>query len=153
MIKDNIQNAEKYYTLSERIKLGLEYLKNTDLAALEIGRYEILGNEVFVNVQDYLSKDENDAKFEAHKNYIDIQYVIEGEEKIGVCDVRKLSPYADYDAQTDIVFFTKDTSQKTDFIKLNFNEFVILSTNDAHMPSVCVKSPSKVKKAVVKVLV
>ena len=41
MIKDNLNNAEKYYNLSDKIKIALEYLKNTDLKNLEAGRYYI----------------------------------------------------------------------------------------------------------------
>lgn len=153
MIKDNIQNADKYYSLSERIKLGLEYLKNTDLTTLEDGRYEILGNQIYVNIQNYVSKEEVDAKFEAHKNYIDIQYIIDGEERIGVSDVDNFLPLSEYDSEKDIVFLKRNTSGMENFVNLRSREFVILNPQDAHMPSVAVNSPSNVKKAVVKVLV
>lgn len=153
MIKDNIQNADKYFSLSERIKLGLEYLKNTDLTALEDGRHEILGNQVYVNIQNYVSKEEVDAKFEAHKNYIDIQYIIDGEERIGVSNVDNFQPLSEYDSEKDIVFLKRNTSDIGNFVNLRSNEFVILNPQDAHMPSVAVNSPSNVKKAVVKVLV
>ena len=153
MIKDNIQNAEKYFNLSERVKLGLKYLQNTDLAALEDGRYEILGNQVYVNIQNYLSKEEADAKFEAHKNYIDIQYIIDGEERIWVSDVDNFTPLSQYDSEKDIVFLKRNTSGEENFVNLRSNEFLILNPQDAHMPSLAVNCPSKVKKAVVKVLV
>lgn len=153
MIKDNIKNAENYYNLSNRVKLGLEYLVNTDFSNIENGKYKILDNEIFAIIQDYQSKIKEEGKFEAHRKYIDIQYIIKGEEQMGVSDIENFSQIAEYDDEKDIIFLTPKPDKIFDFINVKEKEFAIFMPKDAHMPSIAVKSPSYVKKVVVKILV
>ena len=80
MIKDKLLNSSAYYNLSERIKIGLFWLENTDLKNIADGKYLIDGDNVYASVQTYDTKD--DVKYESHRRYIDIQYMIDGEEKI-----------------------------------------------------------------------
>ena len=82
MIKDKLTNADTYYGISERLKQGFEWLKNNDLLNIPDGRYLIDGEKIFANVQSYITKD--DAPYEAHRRYADIQYMIKGLEKVGV---------------------------------------------------------------------
>ncbi len=152
MIKDNIKNAEDYKDLPERVELGLKFLKDTDLSVMENGKYEILGSDVYAVIQDYSSKPLADGKFEAHKRYIDIQYIVKGEERIGVGDIKNFSPATDYDEERDIVFLNNNEN-KTELINVNENEFVIFTPKDVHMPSIEVINRNYVKKAVVKVLI
>lgn len=151
MIKDNIQNAEKYFNLSERMKLGLKFLMKTDFSKLENGKHEILGTEIYANVQDYFSKPQEEGKFEAHREYIDIQFIIEGTEKIGFGNIENYSETTTYNEEKDIVFLEEKSGINSDFIELKPNEFAIFTPKDAHMPSIAVSSPSFVKKVVVKV--
>lgn len=153
MQKDNIKNAKKYYELSEYIKLGLEYLENTDFSEMQNGKYKILGDFVFAIVQDYHSKPESEGKFEVHKKFIDIQYIIDGEERMGVGDINNFSETTKYDDVKDIVFLEPKAQSMPDFLNLKEKEFVIFMPSDAHMPSISVKDSSYVKKVVVKVSV
>ena len=150
MIKDNIRKAENYFDLSERVKLGLKYLANTDFSNIKSGKYRILDDEVFAIVQDYELKPEAECKFEAHRKYIDIQYIIDGEERIGVCDIENFSQNIEYDNEKDIAFLTLKPGGNPDFINLKEKEFAIFMPKDAHMPSIEVEMPKYVKKVVVK---
>ncbi len=152
MIKDNIKNAKNYSDLSEHIKLGLEYLADTDFSVLANGKYKISGNEVFAIVQDYLSKPIAEGQFEAHKKYIDIQYIVKGEEQIGVLGIENFSESTNYDENKDIVFLSPNTNCMPEFVQIKAKEFLILFPNDAHKPSIATKSPSYVKKIVIKAL-
>lgn len=147
---DNIKNAEKYYNLGERFQKGFEFLKNTDLFDLDNGKYEIDGEKIFVSVQDYNTKPLSEGKFEAHKKYADIQYIIKGSEKLGHTKVETLVPLGKYDENADITFFESDV--KFEFVKADEGDFVIFMPEDAHMPCIALCEPSYVKKAVVKVL-
>lgn len=153
MIKDSIKNANKYYNLSKRIELGLKYLKDTDFSKIKSGKYEILGSEVYALVQEYLSKPKSEGKFEAHKKYIDIQYIIEGEELMGVSDISNFSDLTPYNQEKDIVFLSLNTGINPEFISVRENEFAIFTEKDAHMPSIAFNTPELVKKVVVKVLI
>ncbi len=147
MIFDKLEKSHFYYGLSERIKTAFKYLAATDLLNLENGSYEIDGDNVFVIVQDYRTKPENEGKWEAHRNYIDIQYIIKGNEKLGYLNLEGFQPEGEYNFEKDIVF----GSGKGGFLEAKSGDFVLFAPQDAHMPGLCVNEPEYVKKAVVKV--
>lgn len=144
---------KNFCNLSDRLKLALEYLEKTDLKNMPNGIYDILKDEIYVNVQEYDTKDEQNCKWEAHKRYIDIQYMIEGVEKIGVGDIHNFENTIPYDIETDVEFLKTKTNNETEILTLKENDFVILYPFDAHRPQMKNKVVSHVKKAVVKVLV
>lgn len=149
MIKDGLINAEIYYGISPLLKQGLEWLKSNNLANIEDGKYFIDGENLYANVQTYETKDE--APYEAHRKYADIQYMIKGIEKIGVCDYKNCSTIEEYNEEKDIEFLkcNKDESHQV----LNEGDFLILYPQDAHQPSLKFNRNQKVKKIVVKVLI
>lgn len=149
MIKNSLKYTKNYYNLSEKIKLGLEFLETHDLKAMENGKYEILGEEVFINIQEYTSKPETDGKWEAHRKYIDIQVLIKGSEKIGVGEIQDFTTTEAYDEGKDVEFLTTNSSQQ--FITMRENDYIILYPYDVHMPQISIDKPTAVKKAVVKV--
>ena len=99
MLTTNILLAEKYDYLSEKFKKAFTFLRDTDLAALPVGNVPIDGNEVYANVQSYSTMDAADCPFESHKEYFDVQYVVEGEECFGYEPVENLIPSVEYDAE------------------------------------------------------
>ncbi len=152
MIKDNIENYKIYSGLSYGIKLGLEYLKNTDFSKVENGKYLLNDEVVYANVQDYTSKKLEDGKFEAHRNYIDIQYIAEGEEQIGVGDISNYKSFIKYVEENDIEFLNPIDENFSTFIKLKKGDFAIFYPHDAHMPQIAIDDNQKyVKKVVIKV--
>lgn len=147
MIKDKLENAQKYNHLGEKFIKAFEFLKNTDLKNLENGKYEIEGDKIFVSVQDYHTKPLCEGKFEAHEKYTDIQFIIAGEEQLGYGDIKNFKPVTFYDDKNDIVFLEGEG----DFAKAQVNDFLIFTPQDAHMPCIATDKPAYVKKAVVKV--
>lgn len=149
MIKDKIENAKIYYNLSGDIKLGLNWLETTDLNKLEDGKYIIKDSNVYASIQTYETK--TDANYESHRKYIDIQYLIKGEEKIGVTDLSNCKTCIEYDKERDLAFYTINTQDE--YIELKEGSFAIFYPHDAHKPSIAIKQPSTVKKVVVKVAI
>lgn len=147
MIFDNIKNAETYFNLDEKIKKGLEFILNNDLTTFENGKYEIDGDKVTANIQEYDTKSE--GLFEAHKKYIDIQYVISGFEKMGIHDVSKLDKNTEYDEEKDLQFFNGEGS----YVSVPQGYFTIFYPQDAHMPCITDKTHSHNKKVVIKILI
>lgn len=151
MIKDKLENAEKYYNVSKNLKKGFEWLKSQDLENIESGKYNIDGEIVYANIQEYETKE--DALYEAHKKYIDIQYMIRGREMVGVCERTVCKNNIPYDPQKDIEFM--DCTKTDEWQTLNSGEFLVLFPEDAHKPSITPKelqgSKNIVKKVVVKV--
>lgn len=149
MIKDILKNSNIYESISVNLKKGFDWLKNTDLTVLEDGRYEIDGKNVYANVQTYETK--TDAKYEAHRNYIDIQYMVKGEELVGVNDIAKCKTVDEYNPDTDLEFMNLQCQD--DYQNLREGEFLVLFPTDAHKPSMANVEPKTVKKIVVKVRV
>ena len=83
MILDSINNAERYYALLPRLEQVFNYLATTDLKALEVGRHDIMGDELFVNVSELELRPLEAAHLEVHNRYLDVQVVVEGEEYFG----------------------------------------------------------------------
>lgn len=150
MIVDKIENADSYSDLGANFQKAFEYLKNSDLINLENGKYEIDGENIFVSIQDYNTKPESEGKFEAHKVYTDIQFIIKGEEKLGWADIKNCKATTFYDDKNDIVFLDCQNGAG-DFVHAKKNYFVIFTPDDAHMPCIAESEPSYVKKAVVKI--
>jgi len=149
MIIDKLKNASFYYGISEKIATALKYLEKTDLSEFQNGKYEIEGDDIFVIVQDYHTKPLLEGKFEAHRKYIDIQYIIKGVEKMGYTNVHKLKPSTEYDEKKDIIFFEGEG----DFVTVEEGFFAIFAPEDAHMPGIESITSEYVKKAVVKIKV
>lgn len=147
MILDNIKNASLYYNLSERIQLGLKYLQETDLSKLEPGKYEIDGTNVYAAVSSYESRTMDKLKWEAHKNYIDIQYIVDGSEKMGYSHISEMHSPTEYNETKDVLFYQGNG----DFVTVRANNFAIFFPEDVHAPNMAVDTPSPVKKVVVKV--
>lgn len=146
MIIDKIENISKYKEIPE---FAHTFIKNITPDIKE-GRYE-LGEDNFANVESYLTKPHEVAKFEAHRNYIDIQLLLSGNERIYYNDVEGLVEAAPYDKSRDIVFF-KDSVKKSDYLTLNGTNFALIYPHEAHAPQVSVNDyAEQVKKVVVKV--
>jgi YhcH/YjgK/YiaL family protein len=147
MIIDKIENAKLYYNLSERIKKSFDYIMQTDLKNLQPSKHEIDGKNIFALVSEYETKLESEGKLEAHRKYIDVQYVIEGEELMGYVPLGNQNILEPYKKENDIIFFKGDKS----FTKVSAGMFAIFFPTDVHMPGICVERKSAVKKLVIKV--
>ena len=80
MIVDKIENARLYTQLSKPIAKALEALKEQNLSELADGRHDIDGDNIFLLSQRYETKPFEQGKLEAHRKYIDVQFVAAGRE-------------------------------------------------------------------------
>ena len=148
MIADTIKNRHLYESISPRIKTSLEYIAKTDFSAMEPGRYELDGSNLFVLVQVYDSIPRAQGRWECHQKYIDIQYIAEGAEQIGVNSLGKMKVTTEYNPEKDIAFL----GGEGDYITLSKGSYGIFFPEDAHQPKVAPNEISgKVKKVVVKI--
>ena len=147
MILDKLENANLYSCISENLKKGFDFLATTDLANLEVGRYEIDGKNVFALVSEYESKAHQDCRLEAHQTYADIQYIVSGKEAIGFAPLNGQTVTAEYNPEKDIVFFSGETTQ----LIVEAGMFAVFYPQDVHRPCMQINGPEKVKKVVVKV--
>lgn len=144
MIYDKIENL-KYYNIDTS---AVNFI-NTLSADKECGRYEI-SEGIYANIEEYPTKES--GYFEAHKNYIDIQLLLEGEEIIEYTTLEGLEVKDEYNPAKDIAFF-RDGQNKILKLPLTKGFFVLLYPHDAHKPQLISTKSQKVKKVVVKIKV
>lgn len=147
MIIDKLSNSNLYKNLGNRINIALEYLKLKDFSKMELGKYEIDGENIFALVNEYNTKDQNEGKLEAHKKYIDVQFVAKGKELMGYAPLENQAVIDPYNEQIDITFFSGEKS----FTLVEEGMFAIFFPTDVHLPGIKVDEPAYVKKVVVKV--
>lgn len=145
MIIDNLENSNRYLSLHKDFELVFDYLKTHNLLEQKCGKYEIKSNEVFYNLQEYETKPIQ--KLEAHKKYIDIQVVVQGEEYMGYTNIKNTVVTEEYNNEKDVMFL----NGKVDKLKADNKTFLIFFPDDAHMPSLCEQAPKNVKKAIFKI--
>ena len=144
MIKDNIRNSALYEGVNPGFPVAFAFIKEVIAAPKEVGRYD-LDNGVFAFVQSYDGKPADLCKIEAHKKYIDIQFVLKGKELFGVADLATQTMYEDRFEEKDVAFYHGDV----DLLTLRDGDFVIVFPEDAHRPQL--GDGFRVEKVVVKV--
>ncbi|MEC4726113.1 YhcH/YjgK/YiaL family protein [Shewanella sp. D64] len=151
MIVDTLSNAKLYSHLSPKLTQALVHLSKTDFSQLEVGNYELDGKDIFVIVNDYQTKPKEGESFEVHQRYIDVQYVVSGEEEFGYLPLADQTPSRPYFAEHDYAEFDYE-SNKSDatFIPFKAGMFAIFFPQDMHMPGTF-PTPEKVRKVVIKV--
>ncbi|MBO4719674.1 MAG: YhcH/YjgK/YiaL family protein [Prevotella sp.] len=147
MVFDKIDKIELYKGLSDDIYEGLKFLKQAD-SNLAVGTYQVCPG-VKAIVSEYETKTNNEYGFEAHKQYIDIQGLLFGEERVACLPIEKLKETKPYSEEMDAAFYSADEQPQEMIIGNGY--FAIFYPQDGHMPQLCIDSPKKVKKVVVKV--
>ena len=147
MVIDKIEHASLYYGLGERFQRALEWLAAVDPSALPVGeRVDIDGDELYATLFEVDTLPLEQCRLECHRNYADIQYLIEGEE--AVCYALPDAPLTQLSEYTpDIQFFTTDW----DTITVRPGTFYIVWPQDLHAPRAARGSVGPVKWLVVKV--
>jgi biofilm protein TabA len=148
MIADLLTNAHLYAGLGPGIACGLRFLAETDLAGLAPGTHELDGRRLFALVSDYTPKPPAEGRWEAHRRYLDLQYVVSGVERMGVAPIERVAA-GDYDADRDMLRL----AGAGDFLTFGAGQFMILWPGDAHMPGVDAGVPGPVRKVVVKIAI
>lgn len=145
----NVIEFNRQYLLNpERWDRAFSFLREADLTGLEKGRYELEGSDLFASVDEYVTKDEPDTRLEAHRKYADIQYIISGDEIMGIVPLGKTSETASYNAEKDVVFLE---SEKEKLLHATPGRYFIFFPEDAHRPGIKVVGQEPVKKVVIKV--
>ena len=146
MIIDSLENMSIYDNIPQNV---INFVK-TLTPETEIGRYEIDKNS-YANIDVYETKNLKDCKFEAHKNYIDIQMLLSGIEELDYTPAKDLIVSEKYDEKRDIMFF-KNPDRISDSVILESGKFALIYPHEAHRPQVAFNANSKtVKKVVVKI--
>lgn len=146
MVVDRLENIGKYASLNPLFAEAVEFLNSHDLSTLEIGKTELKGKDLLVNVTQTKPKTKEQAKLETHRDFIDIQIPVSGVEIMGYTAAKDCVPAdAPYNAEKDITFFD---GLAEDYIAVKPGMFAIFFPQDGHAPGI---TPDGVKKIIVKV--
>jgi len=148
MIFDTLANADRYASLHSLFPRAFEYLRTTDLNALAQGRHCIEGERLIAIAATAAGRDRRAAPLECHRNYIDIQFVLEGQDEMGwkaTGDCHE--PIGDYSSEKDIQFFHDAPAS---WIATPPGAFCIFFPQDAHAPLV---SEGEIRKIILKIMV
>ena len=153
MIVDRMENAGAYQRLGKSLAEALDYLGSTDFSKVEAGRHGIDGDRLFAIVQRYEPKPLSEIIWESHRRYIDVQYVVEGTERMGYVNLGDGGMTVTEDnSESDYIFY----DAQGELFEVQGGTFVIYTPQDVHAPSLAPASTSagaQVLKAVVKVQV
>lgn len=150
MILDTLKNADQYFVLGERLAAAFKFLRDNDCTQLPVGKIPIRGDEIYALVQDNTTKLRSEGVWEAHRKYIDVQFVAAGVEQMGYANVETLTVKKPYDAQVDYGLFDGTGS----YVTVPAGSFTIFFPQDGHIPGSAVnEQPASVRKVVVKVAV
>jgi biofilm protein TabA len=153
MIVTTLEFIPRQIAMSASMQKALDFLNSADLAGLQPGRIEIDGQAVYALVQAYETLPISaSVKFEAHRRYIDIQYIASGEEVMGWADLQALQDVTAYNAEKDVLHGTLPAGEMIP-VRVMTGQAAIFWPEDAHAPKLAVGSPAPVKKVVVKVRV
>ena len=134
--------------LSPLFEKSFERLFELMKGEIKDGRYDVEGEDAYIAVSTYESKPINaDRRFETHRDYIDVQLLLEGREIIGFADKNDLTvtdPYQpDYELYGMINEFDK--------IILEGEKFAVIYPSEPHAPGLAADNPAKVRKVVIKI--
>ncbi len=132
------------YEVLDRLHRVWDKIYAGEADGLASGRYE-LEDGICANVSEYTTKES--GIFEAHRRYIDEQYVVSGEEIVETAPVESLKLTRTYDEEADILFGEGEGTPHV----LRAGQAIVLMPSEAHRPGLCVGWPGTVKKVVFKV--
>jgi biofilm protein TabA len=151
MILGDIRHYEdERHLYPSSIRKGIDCILKGNFEALEPGKYEIDGSLMFVLIQDMFTQPDEELRYESHATYVDIQYLISGEERIGLVKLTpELQVAENAIEERDVVFYKYDQLETS--IVLKPGQFAVFYPSDVHRPCCALEQSEKIKKIVVKI--
>ncbi len=147
MIYDTTENINQYRGLFENLDIAIDYIENNDISELPLGRTDIDGDNVFVNIMEVETQPSSEKNFEVHSKYMDLQMDIKGTEicEVSLGDITELEPYSD---ETDCAILDCELSAA---LVMGEGRFAVFMVEEPHKPNVRAEGFINVKKAVFKI--
>ena len=152
MIVTDIKQIGHQVSMTSALKKAIDFLRRPDIHDLADGRVDIDGQHLFALIQRYETVMTDIPKFEYHRKYMDVQYIVSGEEIIGWAPAGRMVVTEAYDIERDICFGIVSKGEITP-VYLQAGQLAVLYPEDGHAPKLAAGSPSPVIKIVVKVAV
>ncbi|MDR3430532.1 MAG: YhcH/YjgK/YiaL family protein [Rouxiella aceris] len=132
------------------INKGIEFITQTDFSTLSPGKYDIIPEKMFCLYQEMTTLPAEEMRAESHFKFIDIQFLLQGEETIGVArGAADHQVVEDRAEKHDIVFYQQ--TQNESLIHLVPGMFAVFFPQDLHRPCCHTHGESFIRKAVIKI--
>jgi len=149
MILDELKEWRRYAGLLPGFAKAFEYLETMDIAQPD-ARYHVDGMQLYCDYQRYPTKPADQAVFEAHLKYVDIQYIVAGRETILWSPLHELKTVTKtYQENGDYTLYAPVPTSVP--IGLRATHFAIMFPPDGHAARIQYGGPSDIVKAVMKV--
>ena len=122
------------------------FIASHDMKTLPCGRYDIDENN-YVKISEMDTKQPGELLFEKHDKYIDVHYLIDGDERMLIGE-GKAALAKEYNEAKDCAFYTCESYRK---VIIKEGESLVCDTDCLHVGAFSVNEPRKIKKAVFKV--
>ena len=151
MVITDIDKAAEQIVLTEGLKKAIAFLKDKNNHTLPDERVDVDGDKVFALVQSYDSKmKRDDPDFEAHRKYVDIQFLASGTEILGWAPLDEVTITDPYNDEKDALKGKVSDGRWTP-VKFEMGQVIVLYPTDAHAPCLAVDQPERVKKICMKI--
>ena len=140
--------STKFKNISERINKAIEYIGKLDIENLTVGHYYV-NDDFFYDVLEYQTIDDGECSFESHRRFVDIQWIVEGIERLYINDISHLLPAEEYNESKDVIHYKENDCPSS--MILTKGSYAILFPKDAHKPGSVLGNKCKIKKIVGKV--
>lgn len=149
MIFGHINNTENnHYPVA--IARAITWLAGQDLQSISAGRYQDNQTGWLVQVLDLQTGPQSENYPEAHRKFIDVQYLVYGEEYIGVATEKaELEIHQPYDADRDIIFYRHAPNET--LLLMKPGNFAVFFPQDLHRPNCAINDPLPIRKVVIKI--
>lgn len=147
MIFGNNNHLEEYPFLEKAVMECFDYANTHDLLSYENGCHEIDGKRLFVNIVEYTTTTPKQRFWEAHRQYLDLHFMLSGTEQIDFNFIANMEQKA-YEEKDDFLPLDGD---KNCSVILRDKDFLICFPNDAHRTAIQVNQPETIKKAIFKI--
>lgn len=148
MIYASWDERERFYAMHPLFKAAFDFIGQCRQQRPAVGEVELDGRRLFVLVQQYTSMPPEAPGWEGHRQYIDIQYILSGQECNGWAPLRSAAPGAVYDENIDLL---RCQAEPSFWLPLHQDQFAIYYPEDLHKPKCMLEAACPVEKLVVKV--
>ncbi|MFM9276668.1 YhcH/YjgK/YiaL family protein [Paenibacillus jiagnxiensis] len=150
MILAVLDQAELFRHLHPGFDEAFAFIQQSSTRDLIPGKYKIDGDRVFAMVQEYVTKPESECGWESHREYIDIQYLVLGQEQMNSAPLDRLIDQSDYVTATDKISYRSALSPYSS-LQVRAGQFTVFFPEDGHQACICSGTSEVVKKIVIKV--
>lgn len=150
MIADKLSNISQYKKLLPQLFEVEKFIHtHRNEEDMQNRKYLIDEDNVFALVQEYVTRESKEIKWETHRNYIDVQFILKGKEAIGYVPIEELTLNEGFFGQNDIAFYSGPESYTN--ITLSEGMFAIFFPGEGHLPCCINEAATNVKKIVFKI--